>query len=64
MRNPTWFSVEEARRALAKGREAKYAAELRNVIDRAVEHLSAQGTMVPGLPPRAHLSFWRSLLRT
>jgi len=64
MRNPTWFSVEEARRALAKGREAKYAAELRNVIDRAVEHLSARGTMVPGLPPRAHLSFWRSLLRT
>ena len=64
MRNPTWFSVEEARRALAKGREAKYAAELRNVIDRAVEHLSAEGAMVPRFPPRAHLSFWRSLLRT
>src|SRR5215470_4453513 len=39
-RNPTWFSVEEARSALAKGREAKYAAELITVIDRAVERLS------------------------
>src|ERR1700757_2233726 len=32
-RNPTWFSVDDARNALAMGREAKYAAELRTVID-------------------------------
>jgi len=59
MRNPTWFSVEDARRAVAKGREAKYAAELCTVIDRAVVHLSAEGTMVPA---RTHRT-WRSLLR-
>jgi 8-oxo-dGTP pyrophosphatase MutT (NUDIX family) len=39
MRNPTWFSAEEARKMLAKGREVKYAAELHAVIDRAMEHL-------------------------
>lgn len=38
-RNPTWFSPEEARRTLAKGREVKYAKEMQVVIDRAVEHL-------------------------
>src|SRR5262249_33047660 len=40
-RNPTWFSSEEARVILAKGREVKYARELQAVIDRALEHLSA-----------------------
>jgi hypothetical protein len=40
-RNPTWFSPEEARRALAKGREVKYAAEKQAVIDRALEYLQA-----------------------
>jgi 8-oxo-dGTP pyrophosphatase MutT (NUDIX family) len=38
-RNPTWFDAEQARVILAKGREAKYAQELRTVIDRALEHL-------------------------
>jgi len=42
MRNPTWFSAEEARRILAKGREVKYAEELQGVIDRALEKLRAQ----------------------
>lgn len=43
-REPTWFSAAEARRVLSKGREVKYAAELRNVIDRALEriHLRSQ----------------------
>jgi 8-oxo-dGTP pyrophosphatase MutT (NUDIX family) len=40
-RNPTWFSVEEARKILSKGREVKYAAEMRAVIDRAVEQIEA-----------------------
>jgi hypothetical protein len=41
-RNPTWFSAEEARRVLAKGREVKYAAEKQAVIDRAIEQLQAE----------------------
>lgn len=40
-RDPTWFSADEARRILSKGREVKYAAELRAVIDRAVERIQA-----------------------
>ena len=47
MRNPTWFSAEEARRILAKGREVKYAEELQGVIDRALDKLGAQ-TFVRG----------------
>jgi 8-oxo-dGTP pyrophosphatase MutT (NUDIX family) len=39
MRRPTWFSPEEARRRLAKGREVKYANELEAVIDRALERI-------------------------
>ena len=38
-RKPTWFSPEEARQRLAKGREVKYARELAVVIDRALEHI-------------------------
>jgi 8-oxo-dGTP pyrophosphatase MutT (NUDIX family) len=39
LRNPTWFTAAEAKKALAKGREVKYAAELQMVIERAVECL-------------------------
>lgn len=38
-RNPTWFSADEARKILAKGREVKYARELHAVIDRALEKI-------------------------
>jgi 8-oxo-dGTP pyrophosphatase MutT (NUDIX family) len=38
-RKPTWFSPEEARQHLAKGREVKYARELEAVIDRALERI-------------------------
>jgi 8-oxo-dGTP pyrophosphatase MutT (NUDIX family) len=38
-RNPTWFSPEEARRRLTKGREVKYASELDAVIDRALDRI-------------------------
>jgi 8-oxo-dGTP pyrophosphatase MutT (NUDIX family) len=41
MRNPTWFSHEDAKRILAKGREVKYARELQAVVDRAVTLLEA-----------------------
>jgi 8-oxo-dGTP pyrophosphatase MutT (NUDIX family) len=40
-RNPTWFSADDAKKILAKGREVKYAREMQAVIDRALEHLSA-----------------------
>jgi hypothetical protein len=44
-RNPTWFSPDDARKILAKGREVKYALELQAVVDRAVEHVGAAKAM-------------------
>jgi len=41
MRNPTWFSPEDAKKILAKGREVKYARELQAVVDRAIEQIGA-----------------------
>ena len=46
-RNPTWFSADEAKKILAKGREVKYAREMQTVIDRAVDHLGAAKAMAP-----------------
>ncbi len=62
-RNPTWFSVDNARETLAQGRETRYAAELRTVIDRAVEHLSAQESSVPDYSRSLTHRIWRSFLR-
>lgn len=62
-RSPSWFSVDDARIALARGRQVKYAAELRTVIDRAVEHLSAGGRIVPDYRPARTHRIWRYLLR-
>jgi 8-oxo-dGTP pyrophosphatase MutT (NUDIX family) len=45
MRNPTWFSPEEARTILAKGREVKYAREIQAVVDRALEHIRAERSL-------------------
>jgi 8-oxo-dGTP pyrophosphatase MutT (NUDIX family) len=39
-RNPTWFSPEEAKKILAKGREVKYAREMQAVVDRALQHIN------------------------
>jgi 8-oxo-dGTP pyrophosphatase MutT (NUDIX family) len=36
-RHPTWFTADEARQRLIKGREVKYAHELEAVLDRALE---------------------------
>lgn len=44
-RNPTWFSTDDARKLLAKGREVKYAREIQAVVDRAVEQLGAAKAM-------------------
>lgn len=54
MRNPTWFSAEEAKKILAKGREVKYAGELQAVIDRALERIVPTGG--PDLRSRATVS--------
>ncbi|MDP9161955.1 MAG: NUDIX domain-containing protein [Acidobacteriota bacterium] len=40
-RNPSWFTPENARKVLAKGREVKYERELQSVIDRAMEEIGA-----------------------
>ena len=50
MLNPTWFDAQEARKILAKGREVKYAAELQAVIDRALERIQREKTMLPDYP--------------
>ena len=44
-RRPKWFSPEEARRQLARGREVKYAHELAAVIDRALERIQSHGAI-------------------
>jgi len=44
-RHPTWFSAEEARQRLAKGREVKYAREQEAVIDRAMERIHFHGEL-------------------
>jgi 8-oxo-dGTP pyrophosphatase MutT (NUDIX family) len=45
MRNPTWFSADDAKKTLAKGREVKYARELQAVVDRALEQIGVVNTM-------------------
>ncbi|MGC2193309.1 MAG: NUDIX domain-containing protein [Terriglobales bacterium] len=47
LRNPTWFGANEARKVLAKGREVKYATELQAVIDRALDRIQLEKTVVP-----------------
>jgi 8-oxo-dGTP pyrophosphatase MutT (NUDIX family) len=47
MRNPTWFSPEDAKRILAKGREVKYARELQAVVDRALEQVRSARSVAP-----------------
>jgi 8-oxo-dGTP pyrophosphatase MutT (NUDIX family) len=51
-RKPTWFTPEEARRRLAKGREVKDARELEAVIDQALERVHFHGAL-PGRDPES-----------
>jgi 8-oxo-dGTP pyrophosphatase MutT (NUDIX family) len=44
-RHPTWFTPEEAKKRLAKGREVKYARELEAAIDRALERIQFHGAL-------------------
>lgn len=50
LRNPTWFSPEEAKRRLAKGREVRYSHELETTIDRALERIHVHGAMLGTYP--------------
>ena len=45
-RNPTWFSPDEARKMLAKGREVKYARELQSVVDRALQRIRSDRALL------------------
>ncbi len=40
LRNPTWFSPAEAKKALVKRRQMKYGRELAEVVDRALERVT------------------------
>jgi len=46
-RNPTWFSADQARKILSKGREVKYAVELATVIDRAIQNIRKDKPLMP-----------------
>jgi hypothetical protein len=41
-RDPTWFDPDQAKRRLSENRNQKYASELANVVDRAVEHIQVE----------------------
>jgi 8-oxo-dGTP pyrophosphatase MutT (NUDIX family) len=62
-RNPTWFTVDDARSALAQGRQPTYAAELHAVIDRALNRLSGEKRIVADSKRTLIVRIWRSLLR-
>jgi len=53
MRKPTWFSPEETKRRLAKGREVKYSRELEAVVDRALERIQFHGELWGSYPGAA-----------
>src|SRR5215813_6825992 len=44
-RDPTWFTFEDARKTLGKGREVKYAQELERVIDLALQRIGRDGPL-------------------
>ena len=39
-RDPTWFDPEKAKRRLCENRKPKYANEIANIVDAAVEHIA------------------------
>ena len=41
-RDPTWFDPEKTKRRLCENRKPKYASELTNVVDRALQHIEAR----------------------
>jgi 8-oxo-dGTP pyrophosphatase MutT (NUDIX family) len=53
-RRPTWFTADEARQRLAKGREVKYAHELEAVVDRALERIRFHSELWRNYPSSRH----------
>lgn len=53
LRNPTWFSAEEAQQRLTKGREVKYAHELQSVIDRALGRINLHESLWAKSPEKS-----------
>jgi 8-oxo-dGTP pyrophosphatase MutT (NUDIX family) len=51
-RNPSWFSPQEARKQLAEGRPAPYSKRIAQMIDAAVEQLTAKRRQHSGVPVR------------
>ena len=43
-RNPTWFDPEKAKRRLCENRKPKYASELSNVVDQALQQIERRRT--------------------
>src|SRR5207237_97865 len=54
LRQPTWFSPDEAKRRLAKGREVKYARELEAAIDRALDRIHFHSALLGTDPGSRH----------
>jgi 8-oxo-dGTP pyrophosphatase MutT (NUDIX family) len=57
-RRPTWFSAEEAKRKLSKGREVKYARELEAVVDRALARIKFRSQMTAAPRNGARRQAW------
>ena len=53
-RDPNWFSHENAKKQLAAGRSSRYARQLANVIDSAMESLAARNERKLPLLVRVH----------
>jgi 8-oxo-dGTP pyrophosphatase MutT (NUDIX family) len=53
-RKPTWFSPEEAKKRLAKGREVKYAREVEELVDRALERIQYHNELWGAYPGARH----------
>jgi 8-oxo-dGTP pyrophosphatase MutT (NUDIX family) len=53
-RNPTWFSTEKAKQSLAEDRSAAFAAELCEVVDRALIRIQRLGGIAPNGSDREH----------
>jgi len=58
VRRPAWFTAEDAKRKLAKGREVKYARELEAVIDRALARIKFRGQMITSPRTGARRQAW------
>lgn len=55
-RNPTWFSADDARKILSKGREVKYAKEIQAVVDRALNQIGSVAAIPERSTQKAFLS--------